>query len=424
MSIAAETPVVAITGMGAITSYGLSAGEFYKGLTAQREVIRRVTLPGMDDAAVWWSNVRGFEARDWMDERVADGTDPVAQWSIAAARQAVEQSGLDPDPLRTGVIQGTSMCGVHSVMRAQFLLDTEGPSGFPRKTMMRALANMGAAQIAMLYQVHGPSLTVTTACASSLDALGLAANLIRSGQIDAAIVGGTEAGHSLESGGDLEGFLPALAYAPAAAGMQSGETDPKKACLPFDIDRAGIATSEGAAGFVLERADLARGRGARILGYLAGYGSVADAFHPSSPDPTGQWEARAMKLALDDAGLESSTVDSLYAHATGTPVGDTPEIRAINDVHRERSRPLQVTSIKGHFGHAAAASGGLSLITGLNDMAAGRMTNTANTRKIDPEIEFEVVLGAPKAVDIKAFQVNAFGFGGQNASIVVQRADG
>lgn len=410
---------IAITGLGAITSYGHSVDAFYKGLRAQRQVIRPVELPGLEgQGVVWWSTVEGFDALEWLDPRVADGSDVVAHWAIAAANQALSHSGLAPDPLRTAVIQGTSLCGIQSVMRAQFLLDTQGPDAFPRKTMMRALANMGAAQIAMAHDLHGPSLTVTTACAASLDALGMAAQLITSGMADAAIVGGCEAGHSLESGADLEGFLPALAYAPAAFGMNSAERDPKRACMPFDAQRSGIATSEGAAAFVLERADLAEQRGATILGYLAGYGSLADAYHPSAPEPSGKWEARAMQLALESAGMDASAIDAIYAHATGTPVGDTPEIRAINHIHRDRDRPLPVTSIKGHFGHAAAASGGLSLIAGLLDMAAGSMTPTANTTDPDPEAEFEVIIGEPRPNNSKAFQVNAFGFGGQNASVV------
>jgi 3-oxoacyl-[acyl-carrier-protein] synthase II len=423
MSKRPKQPAVAITGIGAISAYGHSAEAFYSGLTRQRPVIRPVTLPGYaHSGAVWWSTVQEFDPLEWMDERIVDGTDIVAQWGMAAAQQAMDQSALTPDPLRTAVVQGTSMCGVLSVMQAQFLLDTRGPEAFPRKTMMKALTNMGAAQLAMRYGLHGPSLTVTTACASSLDALGVAARMIASGQVDAAIVGGTEAGHHLGSGEALEGFLPALAYAPAAFGMQSSETNPKKACMPFDVKRSGIATSEGAAGFVLERVDLAEKRGAPMLGYLAGYGSVADAYHPSAPEPSGVWEARAMQMALDDAGMNAGRIDALYAHATGTPVGDTPEIRAINAVHRDRRHPLRVTSIKGHFGHAAAASGGLSLIAGLLDMGEGSMTNTANTRDPDPEAEFEVVLEKPRPLEVRAFQVNAFGFGGQNASIVVTRS--
>jgi 3-oxoacyl-[acyl-carrier-protein] synthase II len=415
-------PSVAVTGVGAISAYGLNVGAFYAGVTEQRPVIKPVTLPGLEDTGhVWWSTVPGFDPLDWMDGRVEDGTDPVAQWAIAAAEQAIAQAKIEFDSLRTAIVQGTSLCGVQSVMRAQFALDRNGPAAFPRKTMMKALTNMGAAQIAMRYKLHGPSLTVTTACASSLDALGTAARMIASGQVDAAVAGGTEAGHSPESGDDLDGFLPAMAYAPAMFGMQSSDTDVSRACRPFDINRSGIATSEGSAAFVLENADRARDRGATILGYVAGYGSVADAYHPSAPDPTGQWESRAMQIALESAGLPASRIDGLYAHATGTPIGDTPEIRAINAVYRGRRQPLPVTSVKGHFGHAAAASGGLSLITGLLDMANGRIVNTANTSDPDPEAEFDIVLDAPRELNIDAFQVNAFGFGGQNASVVITR---
>ena len=212
-----------------------------------------------------------------------------------------------------------------------------------------------------------------------------------------------------------------MAYAPTVFGMQSDERDVKKACRPFDVNRSGIASSEGSAAFVLERGDLAAERGAGIFGYVAGYGSVADGFHPSAPEPSGEWEALAMKIAIEDAGIPPSKVDCLYAHATGTPVGDTPEIRAINSIHGVRPDPLRVTSVKGHFGHAAAASGGMSLLAGLMDMAAGRFVNTANTTDPDPEAEFDIVLGTPREMTAQAFQVNAFGFGGQNASVVITR---
>ncbi len=426
MKIQTPSSSVAITGLGVVSPYGLDVDSFYQGLVSQRPVIEAVVLPGIEGGGrIWWSGVKDFEASDWLEDYVIDGTDILAQWAIVAAEQALSQSDLKLDPLRTAVVQGTSLCGADSLMRAQYEADINGPSSIPRKTMMRVLTNMGAAQIAMRHKIHGPSLTVTTACASTLDALGIAARMISSGQIDAAIVGGTEAGHNLsaseahpEAG---KGFLPAMAYAPIVFGMQSTETDVRKSCRPFDINRSGIATSEGAAAFVIERGDLAQQRGAEILGYVSGYGSVADAFHPSAPEPSGKWEALAMNIAIEDAGIPATEVDCLYAHATGTPVGDTPEIRAINQVHGERSSPLPVTSVKGHFGHAAAASGGMSLIAGLKDMSRGHFINTANTTVPDPEAEFDVVLDSPRKLDLGAFQVNAFGFGGQNASMVITR---
>ena len=245
---------------------------------------------------------------------------------------------------------------------------------------------MGVAQIAMRNgRCTVPSLTVTTACTSALDALGTAARLIEFGLADAAVVGGVEAGHTLTSGGAEGGFVPAMAYAPAMFGMHSSVTTPEEACRPFDVNRAGIAGSEGATAFFLERADIAESRRARVLGHLSGYGAVSDAHHPSAPEPSGRWEERAMRLALEHAGFEPGEVDCLYAHATGTPVGDPPEIRAINAVYGECAKPLPVTSVKGHFGHAAAASGGMSLIAGLSNMAENVFINTANTTDPDSE---------------------------------------
>ena len=420
------SPAIAITGTGAVSAYGIGSAAYYAGLMAALPVIEEIRLPGMaGDAQAWGSAVPAFELPDWMGAQVRDGTDIFAQWAMVAAEEAIDQSGLALDPLRTAVVVGTSLCGAQSLMRAQYEIDRGGPAAFPRKTMLRSLTNMGAAQIALRHGLHGPSLTVATACASTLDALGTAAGMVRGGLADAAIVCGVEAGHTLTSGqaeataGSEGGFVPAMAYAPTLFGMHSSVRTAEEACKPFDIHRAGIAGSEGAAGFVLERADQAEARGAKALGYLRGYGSVSDAHHPSAPEPSGKWEARAMSLALASSGMAADQVDCLYAHATGTPVGDPPEVRAINVLYSAHQQPLPVTSVKGHFGHAAAASGGLSLIAGLGNMAEGRFVNTANTREPDPEARFDVLLQAPCALDIEAFQVNAFGFGGQNASVVV-----
>lgn len=417
-----DRPAIAITGAGAISAYGIGAAAFYEGLMEARPVIGELGLPGLDDGARAWGSVVGdVELPDWMSDQVRDGTDVFAQWAMVAAEQAIVESGAEPDPLRTAVVLGTSLCGVQSIMRAQYEIDTGGAAAFPRKTMMKALTNMGAAQIAMRHGLHGPSLTVTTACASTLDALGTAGRLIEFGLADAAVVCGVEAGHTLTSGGAEGGFVPAMAYAPAMFGMHSSVTTPEEACRPFDVNCAGIAGSEGATAFFLECADIAESRGARALGHLTGYGAVSDAHHPSAPEPSGRWEERAMRLALDHSGFEPAEVDCLYAHATGTPVGDPPEIRAINAVFGERAKPLPVTSVKGHFGHAAAASGGMSLIAGLGNMAESTFVNTANTTDPDPEIRFDVELGAPVGLEIDVFQVNAFGFGGQNASVVISR---
>jgi 3-oxoacyl-[acyl-carrier-protein] synthase II len=314
------------------------------------------------------------------------------------------------------------MGGARALMKAQHLLEKEGPQAVPRKTEIQIYPNMAASQIAMRYGLHGPSLTLTTACAASLDALGNAARILDAGHADVLIAGGTDGGICLAGGGADADFVPALFHTSRLYGMTTRSEDPRKAMLPFDVKRRGIVLGEGSAMFVLERGEHARARGARVLGYLRGYGTLADAYHPSAPDPSGRWEARAMELALADAGIAASEVEALIAHATGTPKGDTAEIRAINRVHGGRSKPLPVASIKGHIGHSGAASGAMALVTGLLGMAEGRFTHTANTDEPEPEARFDVVIREPRALDYSTLQVNAFGFGGQNASIVVTRS--
>lgn len=323
------------------------------------------------------------------------------------------------DPLRTAVVNGTSIGGVRAVMKAQYALDKDGPGAVPRKTQIQIWPNMAAAQVAMRYGLHGPSLTVTTACASSLDAIGTAARLLERGDADVAIAGGSEGGISLAGGGRDGDFVPVLFHTANVYGMEAPSPDPNRAMLPFDVKRSGIVVGEGAAMVVLERADHARARGASILGYLRGYGSLADGFHPSSPEPTGIWEARAMELALADADMAPEDIDALLAHATGTPKGDTAEIRAINKVHGGRG--LAVSGIKGHIGHSGAASGAMAMITGLLGMDEDRFSYIANTDEPDPEADFEIVHGQPKDLRYRTLQVNAFGFGGQNASVVLTR---
>jgi 3-oxoacyl-[acyl-carrier-protein] synthase II len=415
---------VAITGMGVISAIGLDAETFHAQLLADTCGIREAPwAKEINGRPAWWATVGGFVPRDWMDERIEDGTDLFAQFTLAATEQAVRQSGLgELDPLRTGIVHGTSIGGARALMKAQHLLDRDGPKAIPRKTEIQIYPNMAASQIAMRYGIHGPSLTVTTACASSIDALGTAARMLEAGQADVLIAGGTDGGISLAGGGADGEFVPATFYTSTLYGMIAPSKDPRRAMLPFDAKRQGIVVGEGSAMLVLERGVHARARGARILGYLRGYGSLADAYHPSAPEPSGKWEARAMELALADAGTAASEIGALVAHATGTPKGDTAEIRAINQVHGERKQPLPVASIKGHVGHSGASSGAMGVVTGLLGMRDGRFLHTANTDEPDPEVRFDVVIREPRRLSYDTLQVNAFGFGGQNASIVLTRA--
>lgn len=419
---------IAITGTGIVSALGCSVEKFWAGMLADESGISLAPWcdPERDGGSVFWGTVTEFDPLDWMDAKIAEGTDMFAQMALAASQQAMEQAGLHGggyDDERLGVVHGTSGGGVRAFQKAQYMLDTEGPGAVPRKTQLQVWANMAAGQIALRYRLHGPSLTVTTACASSLDAIGTAARLIRAGEADVVIAGGTEGGISGPKGQRDGDFVPAMYYAGGAYGMEGASNDPRKVMLPFDVKRQGIVVGEGSAMLVLKRESHAKARGATILGYLRGYGSLSDSFHPSSPDPSGQWEARAMEKAIASAGMTPPDIGGLAAHATATPKGDTAEINAINLVHgKGRAAPLPVTATKGHFGHSGASSGGMSLIALLKGMQDGRFVHVSNIDEPDPAAEFEVVHGAPKALDFDVAQINSFGFGGQNASVVISRS--
>lgn len=416
---------LAITGMGTVSPLGTSVEELCEGLLAGRIAI---------DVAPWADDVSGglyaavdprFDPASTIDERVVGGTDGFARFALAACAESIGDAGLDPeelDPFRTAVVHGTSMGGHFTVARSQHQYDTGGFDAVDRKTQIKIWPNMAAAQICLRYGLHGPSMTVTTACASSLDALGTAALYLDAGLADVALVGATEGGYTADDG---HHFLPGFVAAERAYGMSSGQTDPQRAMLPFDADRVGIVSGEGSAFFVLETADHARARGARVHAWLRGTASLADAHHPSSPEPEGRWEQLVMEKAQQSAGIAAADVDVLIAHATGTPKGDEAEIRAINRVFG--SHPgLVVTGLKGHTGHTGASSGAMSIIAGIDAMRTGTLPAVAGTDVVDPAVEFDVAVHRNRDVDLRVLQVNSFGFGGQNASVVVSReaADG
>jgi len=415
---------VVITGRGAVSPLGTGVPALLEGLASNTVAIEEAPwVEGHDDMFAWWAPVKDFDPGRWVDAKVEDGTDLFAQYALASAVQSVQEAGLrDLDPRRTAVVHGTSMGGTRALLKAQHRLERSGPHAIDRKTMIKIWPNMAAAQIAMRWGLHGPQLTICTACASSIDAIGVAAQMIADGRADVALAGGTEGGLALPDG-TLDGeFVPAMYFGQTAYGMTTGERDPRRASLPFDRDRSGIVSGEGSAMLVLESEEHARERGATVLGEVAGYASLADGYHPSSPEPSGRWEAEVMREALADAGLAPDRVDAVIAHGTATPKGDTAEIRAIIDVFGDHRHELQVTSLKGHFGHTGAASGAMSVITATDVMNGGALPNTAGTVNVDPEADFPVVTGKPLALEASVMQINAFGFGGQNSSLVVRSA--
>lgn len=424
---------IAVTGMGAVTPLGVDAAGLAAGLLGDRIGIRPAPWAatggdagdGGDGGALFAGVDDRFDATAFFEERRLDGIDPFACFAVSAADEALAQAGrwddggavLDDE--RTAVVAGTSMGGMYSLMLAQARLERGGAGAVPPKTMLRVWSNMAAAQLCVRYGVHGPSLTVTTACASSLDAVGQAARMIAAGTVDAAVAGGAEGGWPAGRPG-TDDFRPVTSVAGRILGMESPATDPARAVLPFDVDRSGIVFGEGAVFFVLESEAAVSARGAAPLAWLRGYGSCSDSYHPSSPDPSGRWEARAIELALADAGARPDEVDAVVAHATGTPKGDTAELRAFDLVFGRDD--LLVTSVKGHTGHTGASAGGVGMVAAIEALRTGVVSHTAGTTRVDPDAHVDVVVGAPRRADVDTVQVDAFGFGGQNASVVLSRA--
>src|ERR1700722_5523250 len=292
-----ERRQVAITGTGTVSPFGLSVEGFFDGLASGTSLIREIPSIRDDMPSSFSAPVEGFNADDWMEPIIKEGSDRFTHFALAASQMALADAGVSEfDPLRTAIVVGTSMGGTRALLRAQHLFETEGPDAVPRKVSIQIWPNMAAAQIAMKYKLHGPSLTICTACAASIDAVGNATRLIQSGMADMAITGGAG------GGGDTD-FVPATAVSGRTYGMNSKSKDASTACMPFDRDRTGIAGGEGCGFLILEELEHAKRRGANIKGLVAGYATAADAYHPSTPDPTGEWEALVIRNALEDAQL-------------------------------------------------------------------------------------------------------------------------
>jgi len=397
---------VAVTGLGIVSPIGNTTASFWRHLLEGKCAIAPMGFPAKLSGNMLWAAVADDFAQGSSLPRAAlRNTDRFTQYALIAAQEALEHARFDL-PERTAVIIGNTMGGLPFVAESQTRFLDGGRNVTP-KLMALVIPNMASARIAMHWRLHGPQLAVSTACASSLDAIGLAAGMIERGEIEAAIAGGSET------------LLSPLVYESLVrAGALSRNPDPARASRPFDVERDGFVMGDGAGVFVLERAERARERGAAILARIRGYGCVADAYHITSPDPSALYEVRALRDAIEASG-EPEAPRVVYAHATGTIVGDAAEAVAIDAIHARR--PAIVTSIKGHLGHSMASAGAMSAIAGIMGMHEGAIPPTLGTRQIDPKMKFELVTGEPRVHSYSIFQVNAFGFGGQNASLILSR---
>lgn len=396
--------------MGAVTPVGTGVGEFWRSLVSGRCGIGVLDRFTDEDIPVRVAAlVRGFDAGLYMPGKLAKDSSRFSQYAFAAAAEALGQSGLDTasEAGRTGVTMGTAMAGVVDIAATQEEMTRSGESKVSPRFVPKTLGNIAAAQIAIEYGLTGPSITVSTACSSGGDAIKLAMMLLRSGEADAVVAVGAD---SI--------ICPLVTSSLSMARALSRETDPSAACRPFDVRRNGFVMGEGGGALVLETEEHARARGAAILGYVLSAASNNDAYHITSPAPDGRGARACMREALRQAGLGPEDIGYINAHGTSTPVGDGIEAAAIREVFGACTPA--VSSTKAATGHMMGAGGITEVISCVLACREGVLPATIGTSELDPACEgVDIITAEARKCSVRTAMSNAFGFGGQNSSIIV-----
>ena len=407
-----------VTGLGAVTPIGNDARTYWTNLLAGVNGGTRITSfdPTGFDVQIA-AEVKDFDPTIAMDRKMARRMSRFIHFGVAAAREAVEDSGLDFTdwPVerrdRVGVIINTGGGGMEQVTEGADTLRVKGPGQVSPFAIPALSGSMAAAQVSMKYGLTGPVITQVAACASSVIAFQDALRLIRAGECDVVLAGGSEA--------------PLLPIAFAALGnmgaLSKRNDDPAHASRPFDRDRDGFLFGEGAAVCVVETAEHALRRGATILAEIIGAALTADAYHISAPEPTGRGAALAMTKALQAAGVAPDEVDYIAAHGTSTPLNDLTETRAIKKAFGEHAYRVPISSPKSMIGHLLGAAGAAAAVAAIGTIREGWIPPTANLENPDPECDLDYVPLVKRQVKVDTAIVNGFGFGGQNAVAVFRR---
>lgn len=406
---------VVITGMGCVTPIGLSVKEAWDSCVNGRSGIGRIT--GFDTTG--WpvligAELKGFDPANYMDAKEARRRDRFEQMAIAAAKEAMESSGLivtEQNSGRTGSIIGTGVGGSKALQDGAETVRTQGPRKISPFMVTMTMVNGAAGMAAIEFGLRGPAFSVSSACAAGADSVGVAASFIRSGRIDAALAGGTEAG--LVSTG-LAGF--------DRVGAVSHQNDDwSMAPAPFDLNRDGLVAGEGAAVLMLEELEHAKARGAHIIAELAGYGSSNDAFHVTAPQENGLGAVSAMRQALDEAGVNVDGIDYINAHGTATQLNDATETKAIKTALGEHAYTTPISSTKSMTGHMIGATGALEVIFSSLAIRDCVMPPTIHYQTPDPACDLDYIPNTAREKKLDVVMSNAFGFGGHNAVLVIKR---
>lgn len=402
---------VVVTGMGLVTPLGTGVERNWEALSAGRSGIDRITR---FDTASFPSRIAGevrdFNPEDWIERKEIKKMDLFIQYAMAAAEQAMRQSGLVIDQgnaARVGVLVGVGVGGLSTIEECHRIFLEGGLRRLTPFFIPRLIGNMAPGHIAIRYGARGVNLTTTSACASGSHAIGEAYRMIRFGELDAAIAGGAEAAVTpLGVGGFIAMRALSTRNEPAAA-----------ASRPFDRERDGFVMAEGAAALILEERETALARRAPALAEIVGYACSADAYHITAPSPEGEGAARCMQLCLQEHDLDPSQVDYINAHATSTPLGDLAESKAIKKVFGERARLIAVSSTKSMTGHTLGAAGAIESVYTVLALARGLIPPTINYEHPDPECDLDYVPNRARPARLRLALNNSFGFGGTNTTL-------
>src|SRR6267378_3739045 len=410
---------VVITGLGAITPVGNNVETFWSNLKKGVSGIRKIEAFDTTryDCKIG-GEVRGFDPKPFFrNPKDIRRTDRFAQLALAAAKMALENSGIDLEKLnrdRFGVIVSSGIGGLKTLEDQYTVLVTKGPSRNSPFTIPMLISNMASGLISMEYGLHGPNLCIVTACATSNNAIGESWRMIKFGDADLFLAGGSEA--SIVAIG-LAGFG-------AMKALSTRNDEPERASRPFDRDRDGFVMSEGAGVVVVEELEHAKARGAKIYCELAGYGLTADAYHMTAPPPNGEGAARAMQLALDHARISPAQVDYINAHATSTDIGDLCETRAIKEIFGEHAYKVSISATKSMTGHLLGGAGGIEMAACALAIRDSVIPPTINFENPGEECDLDYTPKVAREKKVRVALNNSFGFGGHNATLVATAFEG
>ncbi len=406
---------VVVTGMGCLSPLGNDLDSTWNALLQGTSGVDTITLFDPSDFKTQIAaEVKGFDAKEVLGVRLARRTDRFTQLALVAAEQALKHSGLqvtDHNRDRIGVIFGSGVGGIGAVLDGSEKYLTKGPRRVSPFMVPMMLPDTAPGQTAIEFGLRGPNMSIATACASSANAIGEAAENIKRGSADVVLTGGSEAAI----------VQIALAGFNVMDAISKRNDDPQSASRPFDLDRDGFIMGEGAAVLVLESFEHASARGATILGELVGYAATNDAFHISAPADNGEGAARCMRLALEDARIAPERIGYINAHGTSTKLNDSSETAAIKTVFGATAYDIPISSTKSMTGHLLGASGALEALFCLNAIQESTLPPTTNYETPDPECDLDYVPNNARSRTLEYVMSNSFGFGGHNASLIFRK---